>query len=262
MQRILPTLLPGLDLIDLRLYTMVQASLFFSLLISGSISLLVKNSWATFLLLGGNVLLHLLLDALQNKWANGVHLFAPFSWQLTEFKLFWPEQMPSYLLTLLGLLVLVYFGRIDRYRSVCCTVGRSRLTFSVFFLGIYLCTPPLFFSGPLQADNHFVATVQHEEQRSGRYVEFDRCTYNPITSTIRIFSGETLNIHGMDRPPRRCGKISVQGRFTDEDTLRILASHTHSRFRDISSLIGLGAIAWLWMVALLKKQCTFIFVNS
>ena len=106
------------DSIDLRLYVIIQSTLFFSLILSAAISLQVKDSKRIFLLLGFNCLLHLLLDATQTKWANGIHLLAPFSWQLINFNFYWPEQLPSLLLTLIGLILFPIFAWHNRHREI------------------------------------------------------------------------------------------------------------------------------------------------
>ena len=254
MQRIAVGLIPGAALVDLRLYVIIQSSLFYSLLLAAAVSLLARNSGKIFLLLAGNCLLHLLLDALQIKWANGVHLLAPFSWQLTNFQLFWPEQLPSYLLTGLGLIVLILFSIKDGLIPVYCKITSNRLIPAALVLGLYVLTPPLLFQGPLKADNHFMATITETAQRKGKKVAFDRSGYDPATRTIRLFSGDRLAVSGL--PMTQKSTISLQGIFTDDKTVQALAWHVHSPLRDISSLIGLSGILLVWIVALLKKRCT------
>lgn len=251
MQRILYPF-PGMNIIDLRLYSMIQASLFFSLLLSGAISLLTRDGGRVFLLLAGNCFMHLLIDAFQIKWANGVHLLAPFSWQLTGFHLFWPEQLPSSLMSVLGLIVLIFFGIKDGPRPVRFNSNRNRLILSALLASVYLLTPPLFFQGPLQADNHFIATLRDKEQRPGRYVAFDRDKYDHATQSMRIFTGETLTVPGLPITENRT--ISLQGEFIDKQTVQPLAFHVHSSQRDIKTLVGLIGILSIWMVALLKKR--------
>lgn len=253
MQRIAAGLIPGTALVDLRLYSIIQSSLFYSLILAGAVSLLARDSGKIFLILAGNCLLHLLLDALQIKWANGVHLLAPFSWQLTGFQLFWPEQLPSSLLTGLGLIVLILFSIRDGLAPVYFKITRNRLVPAAFVLGLYLLTPPLFFQGPLKADNHYMATITDTAHRSGKKVAFDRSRYDPATRTIRIFSGDRLAVSGL--PMTQQSTISLQGIFTGTNTVQALAWHVHSPLRDISSLIGLSGILLVWIVALLKKRC-------
>ena len=146
MQRIIHTLVPGVNSIDLRLYAIIQASLFFSVLLSGAISLLAKDSSKIFLILAGNSFLHLLLDALQIKWANAVHLLAPFSWQATGFNLFWPEQIPTHLMTLLGLGILLFFGIKDGLKEVTFNSDRYRLVPAVLLGSLYFFYPFSIFS--------------------------------------------------------------------------------------------------------------------
>lgn len=254
MQRIAHTLVPGINSVDLRLYAIIQASLFFSVLLSGAISLLAKDSGKIFLILAGNSFLHLLLDALQIKWANGVHLLAPFSWQLTGFHLFWPEQIPTQLLTLWGLGTLLFFSIKDGFKEVTFNSNRYRLSLA-FLLGIlYFLTPFLFFQEPAQADNHFLATLQDKDNRTGRHIEFDRGTYDPASRTISTITGEKLTVSGL--PLSEKTRISLQGKFIDEQTVQTTAYHVHHRsLRDISSQVGLLSILIIWIVALLKKRC-------
>jgi hypothetical protein len=253
-QRIIHTLVPGINNIDLRLYAIIQASLFFSILLGGAISLLAKDSRKIFFILAGNSFLHLLLDALQIKWANGVHLLAPFSWQLTGFHLFWPEQIPTHLMTLLGMGMLLFFGIKDGLRTVTFTSNRHRLALAALLGTLYVLSPFLYFQGPLQADNHFLTTLLEKEHRTGRHIEFDRCHYDPTSQTIDTITGEKLMISGL--PLSKKTLVSLQGRFINEQTVQTRAYHVHySSLRDISSLIGLLSILIIWIIALLKKRC-------
>ena len=102
------------DTFDLRLYTMAQASLAFTLLLCAALAVLTAAPRLVFLVLGANALFHLLLDATEVKWGNGVHLAAPLSWRMTSFDLVVGES-PVYLaLTILGALLVA--GEIARRR--------------------------------------------------------------------------------------------------------------------------------------------------
>ena len=100
----------GLDPYDLRLYAIAQSSLAVSLLLCAALAIVSVSPRRIFGVLAFGSLLHLLLDATQTKLGNGVHLFAPLSWELLNFGLYWPESAPTYLLTALGLAVLAYFS--------------------------------------------------------------------------------------------------------------------------------------------------------
>ena len=65
-----------IDAYDMRLYAITQASLFLCLIISSALAALSTHFGRTFVILGLGSLFHLLLDAFQIKWANGVHLLA------------------------------------------------------------------------------------------------------------------------------------------------------------------------------------------
>jgi len=67
-----------------------------------------RHPAATFAILTGNSLLHLLLDATQVKWANGVHLLAPFDWSAWQFNLFDIDHPLGIPLTIAGLITLLW----------------------------------------------------------------------------------------------------------------------------------------------------------
>lgn len=236
-QRIVPHLLPTVDLIDLRIYCMIQASLLFCLLMSGAIALLASASAPIFLILAGNSLLHLTLDAAQTKWANGVHFLAPLNWQLSQFHLFWPEHAITLTLSLTGLAALLFFGIRDLGRPIRLGCSALRLSSAALLLALYLLLPLGLFEGPLQADNHYVATLKDYPDRIGKKVGFDRCRYDSAGKQITIFTGEKLDAVG-SLPDRDC-TVSLIGRFTGARTIFIDKLHVHGPGRDLFSIAGL-----------------------
>ena len=62
--------------------TNLLASLAGTLLLCAAIAALTTTPRLVASVLGLNALLHLLLDATEQKWGNGVHLLAPFSWRM------------------------------------------------------------------------------------------------------------------------------------------------------------------------------------
>ena len=245
-----------IDPIDLRIYVIIQATLFFSLILSATISLQVKNSGRIFLLLGFNALLHLLLDPTQIKWANGTHLLAPFSWQMTSSGWYWPEQLPFLLLTLAGLVLFPIFAWRDRHREITFILDRKRQAAGILLLAVYLLLPLLLFNSPLQANNHFAATLKNRTNRAGAFIEIDRKPYRAHDHTIATYSGEQLKVMG--RLPEHDAILSLQGQFIDNTTILISKYHVHSPMRDIYSLIGIIMFLVTWLVALFSKRITII----
>jgi hypothetical protein len=236
-QRIVPYLVPTVDLINLKIYCMIQASLLFCLLISGAIALLASVSAPIFLILAGNSLLHLILDAAQTKWANGVHFLAPINWQLSQFHLFWPEHAIILILSLTGLATLLFFGIRDLGRPILLAFSTMRVSLAAFLMALYLLLPFGLFEGPVQADNHYVATLKNYQDRIGRRVGFDRCRYDSASKQITIFTGEKLDAIGS--LPQRDGTISLIGHFTGGRTVFIDKLHVHRPGRDFLSIVGL-----------------------
>jgi hypothetical protein len=244
------------DPVDLRLYVIVQSGLFFSLLFAAAVSLQVRNSSKIFLLLGFNCLLHLLLDPTQIKWANGTHLLSPFSWQLTTFGWYWPEQLPSLLLTLAGLIIFPLFAWKDRHREILFIRERKRQSAGFLLLALYLLVPLILLKGPLAADNHFTATLQ-SSNRTGAFIEIDRKPYHAATQTISTLADEQLKIQG-DNLPKHDTRISIQGKFTDNNTILISKYHVHSPMRDIYSKIGISMLLASWLLALFNKRIRIV----
>ncbi len=251
-QRLIAFLVPGIDLLSLRVYCLIQASLFFCLLLSGSIALLTRNAGRAFLLLAGNSLVHLLLDAMQTKWANGVHLWAPFSWQLSQFQLFWPEHRISGALTAGGLFIIVYYGWNDRRIVLFLKRSFYPLLLSSLLLISYALLPFMFFDDSIEADNHYVQTLQNKEQRSGKVIGFDRCRYDRSTATITVFTREKFKL--ISDLSIADGTISLLGKFTDTHTITTSTVHQHSAGRDFYSYAGLSILLLLWGSALFSGR--------
>ena len=247
----------GLDVntYDLTQYSGIQASLFFSILCCGAIALITSTPGRIFLLLAANSLLHLLLDAMQIKWGNGVHFFAPFSWQLTGFNLVWPEHAIILLLTVAGFFTLIFFGIKEWKKKI--TLAREPIRFAgcVFLLLAYLILPYFLRSGPEQNDNYYAATFRNVSERAGKFIELDRSMYNHANETVKVFSREYIKVTG-NRPAKNA-IISVKGKFTDKQTIHILELHVHKPFRDVSSGVALAGIVLIWGAALVRKKITF-----
>lgn len=254
-QRIFLALHVPVDPYTLRFYAIVQASLFCCLLLAGAVALIAGNSRRIFLLLALNSFLHLFLDSLQIKWANGVHFFAPFCWQLTGFNLFWPDHPLSLLLTLAGVLALVYFGVRDADREIVLAASLRKFLAALLLLAAYLALPPFFTSGPQQEDNHFAATLLAVEKRPGRYVELDRAAFHQRDNSILLLNGERIKLEGGTAP--KDGLVSIKGRFSDRKTIHVSDLHVHTTRRDLNSKVALAGILFLWLIAIARKRITF-----
>ncbi len=239
------------DLIYVKLYTICQSSLFFSLLLAGTIALLTKDSLKIFILLAANSLIHLLLDACQTKWANGVHILAPFSWQPLHLNLFWPEQPITHIITFSGIIAVVLFFEKDSSQTVYLQIDKLKTTLSGLLIVCYFTTPFLFFPEITAANNHFIKTLQSSE-RSGKYVEMDRRRCKRKDNSIQTFYKEWFKTTNFICPKSEIA--SIQGNFIDNNTIKVSNSHSHSRLRNVYSVIGLSIILIIWTSALLKRK--------
>lgn len=257
----LGTAIPGIDIYQLQLYATAQASLYVSCLLALAIALCAKRFIFTFTLVAGNCLAHLLLDACQIKWANGVHLFAPFSWRLLRFDLCWPGHPVWFFLSAAGLLVLFLTWRDSLRRPwpwswPWLKAGKdrrppwSRLFLAVLCLFLY-CLVPLAYRGEIEReDNGFLATVHEQSARPGKYAEFERRPYTD--GFLTLVGGERLRLVGA--VPDKAGLWSVRGRFISPDTLAVIESHRQSHLRDWASMLALTLLALLFLHSLLKSN--------
>ncbi len=229
------------DLADpyvLRPYTTIQASLLFCILAAVFLAQFAARPAWTFGILSGNCLLHLLLDATQVKWANGVHLTAPLDWTALHFNLFRMDHPLGLPLTVAGLFLLIrYRPEITRQQHWSPTVRPARTLVAAAGLFLYLTGPLPFLDDLRRTDFHFLQTLQDKSTRPGKYVEFDRVAFDSRLPGIRIFTGEQIRLIG--DIPARSGTISVRGRFIAPDIVQAIDVQLHGGSRDFASIAGI-----------------------
>ncbi len=177
-QRAVIALIPSINNYDLRLYCVVLASFFSSIILSSALAFLFNESKKVFIIFTLGSLIHLLLDSIEIKWANGVHLFAPFSWELFNAGLFWPENVPIYILTVFGILYIIFQWKqtlLSPLNLSFKNLPKLVVTFSCLIF--YLSLPLIFLDNVEKANNHFVKTLRDYEHRPGNYFEIDRGNY-------------------------------------------------------------------------------------
>ncbi len=245
-------------LYDLRLYATAQASLVCCLILALAMSFLAKNVWLTFLVSGANCLLHLLFDAVQVKWANGVHLLGPLSWDGLQLNYIWPENAFFIVLSFLGVGYVLFFWReavhgfgrdffISRFRGLAILV----------LTGCWLVVPLYFISGVEKAGNHYILTLRDREHRMGKYIEIDREPFDFPDKTITTRTGDTFILEG--NIPDVSGILSIRGVFQSEDVIRCGEYHLHSIFRYGASFIGLFMCCTMWiqsLIIVIRKKLT------
>ncbi len=243
-QRIL-LLIPGINPVSLKLYANVQASLAYCLILSLALSLLSSNSRKIFLVLAVNSLLHLLLDASQTKWGNGVNFLVPFSWQTTNFGIFWPEHSASYLFTAMGLAVFIFYWpkAIQTAPLLKKPTGVKTIWFCICLI-FYCLSPFLLLNGAYDANTHYCKTLTGAEPRTGKRLQLDRAEYSAAAQSVHCYSGKDLSI--ANPPPTASTTLSIRARFLDETTLQLMEYHTHPINRDYASYAGLLLALLLW----------------
>jgi hypothetical protein len=233
-----------LDPYRLRLYFVVQSSLMGCALLAAALAACSRKPRAVFGILVLNSALHLVLDALQTKWANGVHLVAPFSWHAVNLGLFWPESLPNYALQALGLvfLAVMWRSRDDAAWAPRWPGGRGAAV-AAPVLAAYVLIPFALLGSPGLQENAFVSTFRDYSSRTGKPVEFDRNWVETVDGrpVITAINDEKIRLEGDGVPDS--GLVSIRGRFTDRYTVRVEEIHVHSRWlRDSASYLGLGCL--------------------
>ena len=257
-QRMVRAVFGQIDPFDLRLYAVVQSSLFMTLILAAGLALLARRPLLVFAVLTWGVTLHLLLDATQTKWANGVLLFAPFSWHMTHFDLFWPESWPSYAMTGLGVLVVLWVVWREQPQGVWpITLGVRRALAALTCLLVYLLLPLVFLGSAAEADLHYTTTLRTVNERPGAPVEVDRSAleWRGDLPVLTMSMGPELVLEG--DVPQDAQLVSVRGTFTDTHTISVddLRVHPPGQ-RALFSYFGLALVLTWWSVALLRRGQT------
>jgi hypothetical protein len=257
MKRAATYIAPNVDILDVRLFAIVQASLIFSLVLAFACSRLSSRSRHVFLVLSFGVLLHLIIDAFQIKWGNGPRFLAPFDWSLTNFGFFWPEQLPSYLMTALGGVYVIYAFTLpirEQARDLILPGPRGLLAL-VTALAIYLLLPLVFMDAVEQSDGGSVQLIRSEE-RSGHEIELDRAGFRRDGSrmTVELYRGEFITLAGIGQDFPAAGKVSVRGSFVAHDVIRANEFHINdTAYRELASIIGLSIVAIYWLIVLVGR---------
>lgn len=255
-RHVLIVLLPGIDLYDVTLYTAVQASLLFCILLSLVFALLSTKPRLVFGILAVNVLIHLLLDATEIKWGNGVFLLAPITWQITSFEWVWPDDVTILILSLVGLVVGAWALMHQASASIDVRFKpHGRLVAAFFLLSLYALGPWALLDGPLSADFLSIATLQETERRIGREVHMDRSSYQHRADGDVVFTlaNEPIRVVGDIRATSP--QVTLIGEFVDFDAIRIHQLHEYRYpWRDFASYTGLGLIMIVWVASFVRRR--------
>lgn len=235
--------LTAIDPLDLRLYCVAQASWGFSLMLAGACAVLSRRSVRVMAVLCLGTLLHLLLDAVEIKWGNGVHLLAPLSWAMTSFDLLWPENTVVYVFTALGLGYVGFVFRSTLSRPLDLEIGSPmRFAAAAVLLALYLLLPFTFLGVVEDANAHYVKTLRAADTRAGKSIEFDREAFTPTAAGARLYAlGATWRLEGVDL--QEPAILSVRGTFRTNSVIEVHDYHVHDRsIRELTTIMGLALV--------------------
>lgn len=250
LQRIL-RLIPAIDPVDLRLYAIFQASLFSCCILSLAFALLTRKTGLIFLILSLNSLFHLLLDACQIKWGNGVNLLLPFSWHTTNFALFWPEHAITYLFIAMGgVALIVYWPQAVKSELFLQKPNTNKTICLAFTLIFYITSPFFFIEAAYNADVHYSKTIRNKWEQVGKTVEIDRGNYKQQTQSIDSYAAKALPLN--NPPAVETGIVSIRGIFNQNNRITVTEYHEHKSHRDYASYAGLFLVLLLWSHSIIR----------
>ncbi len=255
LQRIVNQAPVVLDSYDLRAYFITQSSLFLCVVLCAAFAMFAKEQYRVFLILVAGSLLHLLLDAVQIKWANGVLLFAPFNWDLLRFDLFWPESIWTYLLTAGGVLyLLTNFKTVINSDENVFTDSIPLIIFGVFLFAAWLTLPFMFMQSVYKHDNHYIGTLKNVELRTDRTVQIDRRPIQVKDGRVYVNTafGEQIILENIEANSGTT--ISLKGKFIQPNTIYVDDYHEHTRFRDYASMLGLTCVFAIWIIYIQRRM--------
>lgn len=246
LQRGVKLVTPGIDPYDLRIYCAVQASLMICLMFSAFAASISRTPLLVFTVVGINSAVHLSLDAMEIKWANGVNIIAPFDWHLWNAGLVWPEHWLIGLLSAIGVAIAAFYTWLLRPVQSGLSLSVSRIPIAILLLLSYLLVPLVFIDPARENDIHFVASLDSSD-RAGKIIEIDRTAYfvDEKGSRVKTFAGEEIDVIG--NLPERSGQITLKGRFDTHDTIRVEDYHVGTPlFRDGASILALALMVLIW----------------
>jgi hypothetical protein len=246
LRRVLVAFELPVDPFNLRLFTMAQASLAGTLVLCAAVALATVAPRLVFSVLGLNALLHLLLDASEMKWGNGVHLLAPFSWRMISFDLISGDGTVVLALTAAGGALVTWELVRPQPPSVGLDLRPRRLAAAAGFCLAYFLAPLPFLATIEATDSYSVKTLREVSRRSGRPVSLDRTAFlsAPGGGFVEIWTGERVRAIGA--VPGHDARVSLQGTFLTSDLLRIDRLVEHREGRDWPSYVALVLLVLLW----------------
>jgi hypothetical protein len=235
------------DTFDLRLYTMGLASLAVTLLLAAAVAALTRAPRRVLAVLGLNALLHLLLDASEVKFGNGVHLAAPLSWHMTSFDLIAGESPVYFVLALAGALLVAWEITRKHRTPAVFDLRPRRLASGAMLIAAYLAAPLPFLGAIEASDSYSVKTLREKDARPGRTVGLDRTAFlaTPAGGLVQLWTGERVRATGS--VPSHDATVSLHGTFLESDVLRVDRLVEHRGDRDWPSYLGLALLALVFL---------------
>ena len=263
LQRVALAVLPTLSPISIRAYVVVLSTPVFCTVLAAAIACCFEKGRTIFWILFSQSIIHLLLDAFQQKGGVGIPFLAPFSWHTYSFPAYSMNGWVTNLLTLSGLVILLLLlaGRIHFPKLNRLLIDKPlNLLLSLGLVAIYFSGPLLLHNGVMDANVHDLKLWKGDMPRVGETVHFDRARYVPgDPGTIQDdFNPVPIPIIGVDFPHKT--KISTEAVFINEDTLWTATYVVHPKgLRFSYTIVGLLGILLFWTYPLFGSRLQSLF---
>ena len=249
---------------DLRHYAAGQASLAACVLLCLGVAALADRAGVTFAAVVAGCVTHLLFDATQLRWGNGVHLLLPFDGRAWAPGVMGPDHQLYQIVSVAGLAALFWCRR-PRATGTELRLTPGRTGIAAVCLAAFLVAPVATVGVLDRADSHSVRTLRSSD-RTGMRVELYRAHYFPAAEPggadppsarpyVLSMASEPLRIvSGLDlEAPAR---VSLKATFSSHRELVVDDHHVHQGSRrSVFSIVGLLLIGWLlgsWLLAELR----------
>lgn len=254
LQRLIRQMPVDIDPLRLLSYAAVLSSLAACLIASAAVAALTVRRGRVFCLLATGSLLHLLMDAAEIKWANGVLLLAPFSWTMTTWDLFQQDGAFVLAATAGSLLFVIWAWRagILEINRAMWRLSPAALSTAAGLVLLFFLWPLPWIDAPTEHGLYDSDVIRDAESRAGRPLELDRARYFSDRNEIRIFTGEFIKIENFSAPADTL--VSLRGVFQEPGLLRVDQAIIHHPWqRTATVLAGLGLFALFIMHAACRR---------
>jgi hypothetical protein len=255
LQRVLLSIPIDIPPYAIRAYVVGMSAPLMCSILSAAIASLFKKWREVFSILLFGSMVHLLLDAVQEKGGLGIPLAYPFYFETFSYPLFSMNGWISVSITFIGLLTTLYILLKPRnyFPFPKWTHEKHRLILCGILVWGYLTIPAMFLEATIRSNVHDTGVISGLLNRTGASVHFDRAHFTPgVVSSIKNSTmPSAVEVVGIDL--NAPALVSGKAIFVSENTLEMQSYEAHPRYARFSyTMVGLLAIIAIWIRPILS----------